>query len=144
MTDDSKWGGGGTFTWMKGREQPNGRSDFQDMSGYRIPPLKLTAYVQYRPVSRWSTRLQVNYYGSSDYRIDGRESFGRREVSSYTTADLISRYELTKRDTVTVGVENLFNRDYFPLYSQLLRNSNNTSHIPAPGTTLMATYQHRW
>uniref|UniRef100_UPI003F5CF8D9 hypothetical protein n=1 Tax=Pseudomonas aeruginosa TaxID=287 RepID=UPI003F5CF8D9 len=28
--------------------------------------------------------------------------------------------------------QNLFNRDYYPLYSQLLRNNNNTSHLPAP------------
>ncbi|WP_397475459.1 TonB-dependent receptor [Pusillimonas sp.] len=144
LSDDSKWGTGGTFTLMKGREQPQSSSNDQNMSGYRIPPLKVTAYLQYRPMRQWSNRLQVNYYGSSDYRLKGQDSFGRRQVSSYTTVDLISRYELGKKDTVTVGIENLLNRDYFPQYSQLLRNSNNTSHIPAPGITLMATYQHRW
>lgn len=144
LSDDSKWGAGGTFTLMKGREQPQASSDDQSMSGYRIPPMKATAYLQYKPVRQWSNRLQVNYYGSRDYRLKGQDSFGRRQVSSYTTVDLISRYELSKKDTVTVGIENLFNRDYYPLYSQLLRNSNNTSHIPAPGVTLMATYQHRW
>ncbi|MBO4120440.1 TonB-dependent siderophore receptor [Cupriavidus gilardii] len=144
LTDDEKWGVGGTFTWMRGREQPQGGSSFQNMTGYRIPPLKLTAYVQYRPVSQWSNRLQLSYYAGRDYRLNGQNSFGRRETSSYTTLDLISRYQLTRKDTITIGIENLLNRDYYPLYSQLLRNSNNTSRLPASGITLTAMYQHRW
>ncbi|WP_371046791.1 hypothetical protein, partial [Pseudomonas aeruginosa] len=27
---------------------------------------------------------------------------------------------------------------------QLLRNNNNTSHLPAPGTVLTASYTHNW
>jgi iron complex outermembrane receptor protein len=45
---------------------------------------------------------------------------------------------------VTVGVENLLNRYYLPLYSQLMRNSNNTSRLPAAGAVLTASYTHRW
>ncbi|WP_268640427.1 TonB-dependent receptor domain-containing protein, partial [Escherichia coli] len=52
LTDDEKWGTGGTFTWMKGRERPD-NGQWRDMTGYRIPPLKLTAYLQYRPNERW-------------------------------------------------------------------------------------------
>ncbi|QQX88762.1 TonB-dependent siderophore receptor [Cupriavidus necator] len=144
LSDSETWGAGGTFTWINGREQPQGSNSFQNMTGYRIPPLKLTAYVQYRPISTWSNRLQVTYYGGRDYRLNDQNSFGRREVSSYTTVDLISRYQVSKKDTITVGIENLFNRYYYPLYSQLMRNSNNTSRLPAAGITLTAMYQHRW
>jgi iron complex outermembrane receptor protein len=66
------------------------------------------------------------------------------DVSSYTTVDLISRYQITKKDRVTVGIENLLNRYYLPLYSQLMRNSNNTSRLPAAGAVLTASYTHRW
>lgn len=142
-TDDEKWGTGGTFTWMKGRERPDGGS-WQNMTGYRIPPVKVTAYLQYRPNERWSNRVQANYFGGKDYRLDGVESFGRRNASSYFTVDLMSRYQLTPKDTFIVGVENLFNRDYYPLYSQLMRSSTNTSRLPAAGTVLTLTYQHRW
>lgn len=144
LTDDEKWGVGGTFTWMRGREQPQGSSSFQNMTGYRIPPLKLTGYLQYRPISQWTNRLQVSYYAGRDYRLNGQNSFGRRDTGSYTTLDLISRYQLTRKDTITIGIENLLNRDYYPLYSQLLRNSSNTSRLPAAGITLTAMYQHRW
>ena len=143
LTDDEQWGAGGTFTWMKGREQPE-NGQWRDMTGYRIPPLKLTAYLQYQPSDKWNTRLQTNYFAGRDYRLDGQESFGRRDVSSYWTVDLMSRYQFTPKDTLIVGVENLLNRDYYPAYSQLMRSSTNTSRLPAAGALLTVTYQHRW
>lgn len=143
MTDDETWSGGGTVTWMRGRERPE-NGDWQVMTGYRVPPLKLTAYVQYRPSARWSTRLQATYFASKDFRLDGVQSFGRRETSSYLTLDLLSRFQLSPQDTLTVGIENLLNRQYFPLYSQLLRSNTNTSRLPAPGAVLTVSYQRRW
>ena len=68
----------------------------------------------------------------------------KRQVNSYFTVDVMSRYQFTKKDTVTVGIENLFNREYYPLYSQLMRSGTNTSRLPAAGTVLTLTYQHRW
>ncbi|EHP40279.1 ferric alcaligin E [Cupriavidus basilensis OR16] len=143
LSDNEQWGTGGTFTWMRGRETPQG-SPSQQMSGYRIPPLKLTGYVQYRPAPAWGHRLQATFFAGHDYRLNGVDSFGRRDVASYTTLDLISHYRVGKKDTITVGIQNLLNRYYYPLYSQLLRNSNNTSHLPAAGIAMTATYVHRW
>src|SRR5438445_9103969 len=114
------------------------------MTGYRIPTLKLTSYIQYQPNSRWNNRLQATYFAARDYRLNGQSSFGRRDVNSYTTVDLISRYRLSKQDTVSAGVENLLNRYYYPLYSQLMRNSNNTSRLPAAGAVLKVSYNHVW
>lgn len=143
LTDDERWGAGGTFTWMKGREQPQDR-DWQDMTGYRIPPLKLTTYLEFKPTEAWSHRVQATYFDGADYRLNGAASFGRRKVDSYTTVDVISQYQLSEHDQVSMGIQNLFNRSYYPLYSQLMRNSNNTSHLPAPGTVLTASYTHQW
>ncbi|MEG1626163.1 TonB-dependent receptor [Pseudomonas sp.] len=143
LTSDERWGAGGSFTWMKGREQPDG-GDWQDMTGYRIPPLKLTAYLQFKPNEDWNNRVQATYFDGEDYRLNGVASFGRRQVDSYTTVDLISQYQLSADDQLSVGLQNLFNRDYYPLYSQLMRSSNNTSHLPAPGTVLTASYTHQW
>ncbi|WP_420840754.1 TonB-dependent siderophore receptor [Herbaspirillum robiniae] len=144
LPDDSAWGGGGTFTMMWGRETPQGSSNDQIMTGYRIPPMKITAYVQYKPGGNWSNRLQATYFASRDYRLNGQTGFGRREVGSYTTLDLVSRYQLTPKDTITLGIENLLNRYYLPAYSQLMRNSNNTSRLPGTGAVLNLSYSHRW
>ncbi|MRF41134.1 TonB-dependent siderophore receptor [Escherichia coli] len=143
LSDDAVWGAGVSATWMRGREKPDGKG-WQDMTGYRVPPLKLTAYVQYKPTLDWSNRLQATFFDGKDYRLDGVDSFGRHQVSSYTTVDLVSQYQISADDKVSVGIQNLFNRDYYPLYSQLLRNNNNTSHLPAPGTVLTASYTHNW
>ncbi|WP_454666383.1 TonB-dependent receptor [Acinetobacter calcoaceticus] len=143
LDDANIWGTGGSVTWMKGREKPQNGTE-QDMTGFRIPPLKLTAYVTYSPTETWTNRLQATYFGSEDYRLNGVNSFGRYDVKTYTTADLISSFALNKKDTVTIGLENMFNRKYYPLYSQLLRSGNNTSHLVANGATLKVSYSHKW
>lgn len=143
LDDNKVWGTGGTVTWMKGRETPQNR-DEQDMTGFRIPPLKLTGYISYSPTDTWTNRLQATYFGAKDYRLNGANSFGRYDVKSYTTADLLSSFALNKKDTVTIGIENMFNRKYYPLYSQLLRSGTNTSHLLANGVTLKLSYSHQW
>jgi len=144
IDDANVWGTGGSISVMKGREQPQGTQNEQDMTGFRIPPLKLLAYISYNPTETWTNRLQATYFGAKDYRLNNANSFGRYDVKSYTTADLISSFALNQKDTVTIGLENIFNRKYYPLYSQLMRSSDNTSHLLANGLTLKATYSHKW
>jgi iron complex outermembrane receptor protein len=55
----------------------------------------------------------------------------------------VSRWKIDAKNNVAIGIENLFSRRYFPLYSQLLRN-NNTSRLPAAGAVLKMSYPHRW
>lgn len=144
LQESEIWGAGGSVTWMKGREKPQNSTAEQDMTGFRIPPLKITGYISYSPTDTWTNRLQATYFGSQDYRLDGKNSFGRYDVKSYTTADLLSSFELNKKDTITLGLENMFNRKYYPLYSQLMRTSNNTSHLVANGITFKVSYSHKW
>lgn len=143
--DEDIWAVGGTFTWMVGREKAPGERDSRIMTGYRIPPVKLTAYAQYRPSERWRTRAELTWFGARDYRLsDGRTQFARADVKSYATVDLLARYDLDKQNWFTFSVQNLFNRQYLPLYSQLLRSGNNNSRLPAAGAVLSMTYTHRW
>lgn len=144
FSDDDLWSAGASFTWMKGRELPQAAAAYQDMTGFRIPPLKVSAYVEYRPNSRWTHRLQATSYASRDYRLDGKTSFGRYDTKGYTTVDLMSHWRIDAKNRVSFGIENLFNRYYYPLYSQLLRSNTNTSHLPAAGTVLKISYAHTW
>ena len=144
-SDDEKWASGATFTWMQGRELPQNATKTQQMTGYRIPPVKITGYVQYQPNERWSNRAQLTWFGSKDYRLaDGKTQFARADVKGYYTVDVVSRYKLDKHDSITIGVQNLFNKYYLPLYSQLIRSGNNNSRLPATGATLSVSYTHRW
>lgn len=144
FTDDDRWSLGSTLTWMKGEERPQNTSEYQDMSGYRIPPLKFTAYTEFRPVDRWSHRVQVIAFDGKDYRLDGVASFGRRDTEGYATVDVISQWKMSDKSNMSFGVENLLNHYYYPAYSQLLRSSSNTSHLPAPGTVLKVGFTHNW
>ena len=47
-------------------------------------------------------------------------------------------------DKIPTDLENMFNRKYYPLYSQLLRSGDNTSHLVANGATLKVSYSHKW
>lgn len=139
------WSTGGTVTWMQGRETPPGASSDQRMTGYRIPPLKITGCVQYNPSGRWSLRTQFNWFGARDYRLaDGKTQFARADVKSYYSVDVVGRYQFDNQNQLTIGVQNLFNRYYLPLYSQLMRSGKNDSRLPAAGATLTASYTHNW
>src|SRR3546814_11667596 len=128
---------------MKGLEPPQNSECHQDLKQERIPPLERTALLEYNPPQQWSRRVQGTYCASKDYRLEGKASFGRRYTSGYATVDVISRWTIDDKNKVTVGVQNLFNRYYYPLYSQLMRNSNNTSHLPAAGALLTVSYTDR-
>ena len=51
---------------------------------------------------------------------------------------------MDSKNSVVLSVENLLNRQYYPLYSQLMRSSSNTSRLPAAGAVLKLGYTHIW
>ncbi|WP_347331660.1 TonB-dependent receptor [Marinimicrobium locisalis] len=142
-TVSDAWRLGGTFTKMEGEERAGDAENFQPLNGFRIPPLKLTAYAVYQPDDSQLYRVQVLHSGSEDYRLDGDASFGRRKVDAYTAVDLTAQWVLAQ-GKIKLGIENLFNEDYYPLYGQLMRSSSNTSHIPARGRHLSLAYTYTW
>ena len=66
LPDSTPWGGGATLTRMSGRETPQGAQRDQPLSGYRIPPTKLTGYLQYQAGTQWRHRLQLSYDAVAD------------------------------------------------------------------------------
>lgn len=135
---------GATATWISGRERPANATASRPMTGYRVPPLKVTAYVEATPVDRLDLRFQGLLSGDRDYRLNGVQSFGRREVEQYAVFDVTARWRATDRDVITAGIENLFDTQYFPVYSQLLRSNLNSSRVPANGATLTIGYRRNW
>lgn len=135
---------GATATYITGRERPAGATASRIMTGYRVPPLKVTAYVEVTPVDRLDIRVQGLLSGDRDYRLNGVQSFGRRDVEQYAIFDITGRYRPTDRDTITAGIENLFDMQYLPVYSQLLRSNLNSSRVPANGATLTLGYRRNW
>lgn len=139
---NDQWSAGGTFTYTHGeRTAANGRKIALD--GFRIPPIKVTGYVEYMPTDWWTIRLDGVYSGSRDDAFNDRVAFGGAKVEDFAIFNLASDFKL-ERGKLSLGVDNIFNEDYYNVYAQLLRNSNNTSHIKSPGTTFKIAYEVEW
>ncbi|GEP89728.1 iron complex outermembrane recepter protein [Chitinophaga terrae (ex Kim and Jung 2007)] len=91
------------------------------LNGRRIAPPKVTGAVTYRPVKDLEVRLQ--YLG-----VQGRDRFAKNSkgvyngnegaVKAYNLFNLNASYKLNPKTMFTLGIENLFNEDYFPARSQ--------------------------
>ena len=136
-----RWRLGGMLGWSEGENEVNG--DSRALDGTRIQPLKVTGYVEHEtvPARQWRNRLQVLYSGARDRAYDdlGPTAYGGREVHSYYTVDLVSSLKLGP-GSLSLGVENLLNRQYYPVTSQLMRTGDNTSFFAARGAVVNVGY----
>lgn len=131
---------GGSLTLLCGEIDTGDDGDYAPLDGFRIPPLKIVAYVENETLPGWRNRLQALFSGSRDVFSDST-AFGRRPVESYFTLDYISSIQLGV-GTVQLGIENLFDHQYFPIVSQL--QSNDSAYSAARGRTLSIKYSIDW
>lgn len=131
-------GFGGTMSWTEGGNDLDRNGTYKALDGFRIAPPKATAYLQHRTRPGWTNRVQLLHSGRRDAAFEDGAGYGRGIVESYTVVDLVSALALA-RGTVTVGVHNLLDRDYFSPASQLMM-SGNASRAMAPGATLSVGY----
>lgn len=115
----SRWRVGGTVSWVEGKLDLNNNDTYTWLDGFRIPPLKLTGYIEHDtwPAYQWRNRLQVMYVGYRD-RFSNSTAFGRRAVEGYAVVDLISSVKAGP-GMLRFGIENLLQAEYFPVVSQL-------------------------
>jgi iron complex outermembrane receptor protein len=130
---------GGTVSWMEGVVDLDNDGDFEeDLPSTRIPPAKVTGYVEYTPTDWWTARFQGFYSGS---RSPDSTLFGGAEVEDYVTFDLYSSFD-TGYGTLQIGIDNLFNQDYFPVLNQAAAQS--FAYSKAPGQTISLSYSVKW
>lgn len=131
---------GGTVTYQKGKADLSNNGTFTPLSSARIPPLKLTAYIEHEtvPAWQWRNRIQLLYSG---VRSQSYEAFlaglggDVQPMSSYVVLDLFSTVKAGP-GFLRFGVENLLNKMYFLPQAQLL----GTSITGGRGTVLSVGY----
>ncbi|MEG4815830.1 TonB-dependent receptor domain-containing protein [Microcoleus sp. K5-D4] len=134
------WSLGGTATYIQGEYKEEGSYIALDSS--RIPPLKLTAYVQNETLPGWNNRLQLLYSGNRDQAFKDGSDGG--PISSYLTLDYVSAVKIGS-GLLQVKVENLLNNQYFPVISQYLAGfGSDTSNYAGRGLTLSVNYRLNW
>ncbi|HEX7125813.1 MAG TPA: TonB-dependent receptor [Thermodesulfobacteriota bacterium] len=136
------WQAGTSVTWLEGERDPDLDGHYTYLNSFRIPPIKVTAYLEHETRPGWRNRLQALYSGSRG-RFGTSTAFGERPLSSYVVLDLISQVEVGP-GTLTLAVENLLNRQYFTRESQLLRTGRNDSYAAAEGASLAVAYSVRY
>ena len=137
LNDD--WSLGGTFTWQDGATDTNLDGTFSPLTGARIAPIKITAYVENQTTPGWRNRLQPLISGSRDRTTELNEE----SISSYITFDYISSVDLWG-GTLEIGVRNLLDTDYFPIISQLQTEASDIRYSAAEGRTITIGYTYRW
>lgn len=113
------WRLGGTVGYAEGKLDINNDGNFTWLDGFRIPPIKITGYVEHDtlPQYQWRNRGQVLFAGWRD-RFSNSTAFGRLPVQGYVVLDLFSSIKAGP-GTLRFGIENLFQNHYFPVVSQL-------------------------
>ncbi len=132
---------GGTFSWVKGVRDADDNGSYETpLPGNRIPPEKLTGYVEVTPLDGWTSRLQMLYSGRRD-AFPGSTAYGQGSVSPYTVFDLSSRVEVGP-GALTIGIENLLDNYYFSVRSQYPALPG--SYTPARGRNINLSYTATW
>ncbi|MEM6340585.1 MAG: TonB-dependent receptor [Pseudomonadota bacterium] len=139
---DAQWQIGGTVSLIDGEYDTTGDgARDSDLGSDRIPPTKITAYVQYQPDARSSYRLDVLHSGSRD--PDSTQFTGLQSIESYTVVDASARFDIGPGQ-LRIGIDNLFDRDYVPVLQQSFSveafGYDDYYYVKAPGRSISVFY----
>lgn len=133
---------GGTASWADSRLDANSDGRYETkLDFWRVPPFKLTAYIDYRFESDWRVRLQGLYSGSED-RFPGvvpYTVFGQSPIDGFFTMDLSVSGKLGP-GKLSVGFQNVLNKDYYPVISQTTAVGRDEAYAKAPGAMMLVKY----
>ncbi len=129
---------GGTFTKVKGKE---GDKLERYIPNDRIPPIKITGFLEYDLSDDWNLRAQAIYSGDRNRFPEispDTAKFAKGRIKSFWTADLVSSWNIWE-GTLTVAASNIFDKFYFPIAAQ--KSSNRpVDYNAAPGRIIKVSY----
>lgn len=129
---------GGTFTKVEGKEGENLDSYIPND---RIPPVKVTGFIQYDLSDSWNIRAQAIYSGNRNRfsHLDHSQfNWAKGEIKSFWTADLVSAWNVWD-GTLTLAASNLFDKYYYPIAGQK-SSGLAIDHNPAPGRIIKLSF----
>jgi len=136
-TDDLQVGG--IVSWNEGEFEDDETGDFLPLGRFDIQPLKLTAYIQHETTPGWTNRLQFLYVGDRDRAFD--EGVDPVAIEGYFLVDYITSIRVGQGQ-LEIGIENLFDHQYRPVYSQALRRP--IDFFAGRGRTFNVRYSIDW
>lgn len=107
---------GGTYSYIEGEVDLDDDGSFEeDLPTTRIPPEKITAYVEYQALERWRLRGRVLYSGTQSN--DSTAFGGGNDIEDYALVDVQSTLDVGPGQ-LDIGVTNLLNKTYLPVINQ--------------------------
>ncbi|MBS0421658.1 MAG: TonB-dependent receptor [Proteobacteria bacterium] len=139
-TGIDNWRFGASYAQMEGSADTNGDGVYDTwLQDRRIPPASANAYAEWMFATNSSLRLQGLYSGDRNRFPNAAPGvFHQGHVHPYFQTDVAARFSFGKLGDLSVGVNNLLNRDYFTNYSEGFNTNDN--YIKAPGATLTVRY----
>lgn len=140
---------GASYSFTEGKRDANDNGKYGDtedayLGSDRISPSKTTAYIRYQPIPQWSVRLQMLNAGKRNHftPVNGLYSYGTGPVTGFTTFSFFSNLDLTAHNSLSIGIDNLFNADYYPVISQW--NARNENYIKGNGARVNVSYTYKF
>ncbi|MEM0953272.1 MAG: TonB-dependent receptor [Pseudomonadota bacterium] len=135
---------GATYSYVEGDADFDNDGDFETpLNATRISPPKLTAYVDWNFLPKWSGRAQALYSESEDFFDDvplEQRADAELPFDSYLLVDLIVSGEIGP-GILNLGLQNALNEDYFTLESQQFLSGFFQAAGPGRSFMLKYTYQ---
>ena len=112
---------GANAAYSQGRVDIDDNGEFTNetdryLNSTRIPPLKVTSYINFKPVAKLNLNLQHIYSGERDKfepNAKGAYVSGEGPVKSFNVFNLAATYQATDKLGLNLGIENLLNEAYF-------------------------------
>ncbi|MEE6130031.1 TonB-dependent receptor [Chryseobacterium arthrosphaerae] len=109
---------GGSYSWMEGITSPKDDGDYSSrINNSRISAPKVLAYVQGKPIPALSVGFDMLHSFQQDRfspNTKGVYAYGEGFVPDYTVFNFKSGYEVNRHWKISLGIENLLNRQYQP------------------------------
>lgn len=115
-----QWTVGGSYAYVEGKAKFDDGSKVY-LNGGRISPPKATGFVYFTPTDKWSIQLYWLFSGSRDrFEVNEKGKYKNSEgaVKDISLFNLATTYTLNKAWKASMGVENIFNKTYYPVVSQ--------------------------
>ncbi len=133
-----KFRAGGSFAWVEGKEDKDGDGEPEtSLQHRRIPPKKITAYVEHDIGGTWTVRVQGIYSGKRD-KFPGSTAFYEGVINSWLVVDVSASGEVGP-GRLSLGLNNALNTDYYTHLSEAMQQDNRYSK--APGMTASVKYR---
>lgn len=122
-----------SLSLLEGKTDNNDNGKFGDpedqyMDGSRINAPIFRSNINYRVTPKWNVNFLGTLVGNrnrfDNMQADGTYLYGQGPVKSYFVGNLFSSIQLTESTSLSLGIENLFNKNYYPPFSQWYGNDN--------------------